>query len=200
MNRAEIKQLAKEMLAGNYFTMIFIMFSIVIICAMCGLIPIIGVFISAIVAAPLGIGNLKAYINLAKGKKVDVGEIFEHFDITFRVVWLNILVSVFITLWSLLFFIPGFVKSLSYSAAPYILAVNPDITANEAIARSMRLMNGHKMELFILQISFFFWHVLTAITFGIAGLYVGPYVNATTTNFYLKIGLEDVANEEIVIE
>ena len=199
MNRAEIKQSAKEMLAGNYFTMIFIMVAIVAICAVCGLIPLIGFLVSAIVAAPLGIGNIKAYINLAKGKEVEVGDIFENFDITFRAVWMNILISVFTALWSLLFFIPGFVKSLSYSAAPYILAVYPDITANEAIARSMRLMNGHKMELFILHISFFFWHILTTITFGIAGLYVVPYVNATVTNFYLKIGLEDIANEEIRI-
>lgn len=199
MNRAEIKQSAKEMLAGNYFTMIFIMITIVAICAVCGMIPVIGFLVSAIIVAPLGIGNIKAYLNLAKGKEVEVGDIFEHFDITFRAVWLNILISVFTALWSLLFFIPGLVKSLSYSAAPYILAVNPDITASEALARSMRLMNGHKMEFFILQLSFFGWHFLTTITFGLACFYVIPYLNATITNFYLKIGLEEIANEEIII-
>lgn len=69
---------------------------------------------------------------------------------------MNILVSIFTFLWSLLFFIPGLVKGLAYSVAPYILAINPDVTASEAIAKSMKLMNGHKMELFILQLSFFF--------------------------------------------
>ena len=48
-------------------------------------------------------------------------------------------------------------------------------------------MKGHKMNLFILQLSFIGWIILMGITCGIAGLYVLPYYNATLSNFYLEI-------------
>lgn len=201
MDRAELKFDAKEQLAGNHFTMIFMIIIIAVICAACNmLLPGIGAIISVVIAAPLGIGHIKAYIKLAKKEEVNVGDIFEHFDLTFRALWMNILVSIFTFLWSLLFFIPGLVKGLAYSAAPYILAINPEVTASEAIAKSMKLMNGHKMELFILQLSFFFWYILVGLTFGIAAFYVIPYVNATMTNFYLNLGVEKIAGEPETVQ
>ena len=100
---------------------------------------------------------------------------------------LYIITNFFTFLWSLLFVIPGIVKIYSYSMAPFILADNPDFTAREALSKSKKIMNGHKFELFVLQLSFFWWYILDWITLGIASIYVIPYVNATTTNFYNKI-------------
>ena len=71
--------------------------------------------------------------------------------------------------------------------APYILADNPELTANEALSKSKEIMDGHKFDLFVLQLSFFWWYMLSAITFGIAYIYVIPYVSATTANFYNSI-------------
>ena len=100
---------------------------------------------------------------------------------------LYIITNFFTFLWSLLFVIPGIVKIYSYSMAPFILADNPDFTAREALSKSKKIMNGHKFELFVLQLSFFWWYILDWITLGIASIYVIPYINATTTNFYNKI-------------
>ena len=61
------------------------------------------------------------------------------------------------------------------------------LTANEALSKSKEIMDGHKFDLFVLQLSFFWWYMLSAITFGIAYIYVIPYVSATTANFYNSI-------------
>ena len=69
----------------------------------------------------------------------------------------------------------------------YILADNPELTAREALSKSKEMMNGHKWDLFVLQLSFFWWYLLVGITFGIAAIYVTPYISATTANFYNSI-------------
>ena len=71
--------------------------------------------------------------------------------------------------------------------APYILAENPELTARQALNLSKEITYGHKMELFVLDLSFIGWCLLGAITFGLAFIYVAPYMNATKANFYNAI-------------
>ena len=92
--------------------------------------------------------------------------------------------SLFTYLWALLFFIPGIVKALSYSMAPYILAENKGKSALECINESKEMTKGHKMELFVLGLSFIGWGLLCGITFGIAAIWVAPYMQATMANVY----------------
>ena len=82
--------------------------------------------------------------------------------------------------------------------APFILADNPNLTSSEALSESIRIMDGHKFDLFVLQLSFFLWYILGAITFGIAYVYVVPYYEATMVNFYNEI--KDKKIEAEVIE
>ena len=77
----------------------------------------------------------------------------------------------------------------------YILADHPEMTAQEAIDASRKMMDGHKMDLFVLQLSFFWWYLLCGITFGIAFLYVGPYVSAATAKFY-----DTIKGDTVVID
>ena len=188
MNRSELKAFAKEQLAGNHFTMIFLMIVFVAVFGICGMIPLIGAVVAILIASPISLGYLNANIKLIKGEEINIGDLFGQMHLFGKSIWLNIQISVFTTLWSLLFFIPGIIKSLSYSAAKYILIANPELSAGEALEKSMKLMDGHKMELFFLQLSFILWEILIAITFGVAGFYVIPYMNATMANFYIKIG------------
>ncbi|MBQ8559120.1 MAG: DUF975 family protein [Tyzzerella sp.] len=93
--------------------------------------------------------------------------------------------------WSLLFIVPGIVKSYAYMMVPYILAENPGISKERAFQISMQMMDGHKMEAFILEWSFFGWNLLNSLTFGILGIfYVNPYRNATYAEFYSAIKAE----------
>ena len=93
--------------------------------------------------------------------------------------------DLYLVLWTLLFIIPGVVKSYEYKMIPYLLAEYPDMSTKEVFAKSREMMNGQKMDTFILDLSFIPWSVLSAITAGIAGLfYVSPYKDATYAELY----------------
>ncbi len=100
------------------------------------------------------------------------------------VVGLYFIKGLYIFFWSLLFAIPGIIKSYSYSQAMFILNDNPGIGIDEAITRSREMMQGHKWELVILQSSFFGWAILGSITFGIAVLYILPLYAMSMYVFY----------------
>ena len=92
--------------------------------------------------------------------------------------------GLYVTLWSLLFVIPGIVKSYAYAMTPFIMAENPEMSASDAITASRELMDGHKGDLFILDLSFIGWGILAAITCNIGYLALNPYRNAAYAAFY----------------
>lgn len=126
-----------------------------------------------------------------KGEKANIfkgmfsGYTGGRFDSTFVT---YLLYEVFLLLWALLLLIPAFIKSYSYAMTPYILKDMIDAghkpTATEAITESRQLMDGHKAELFVLDLSFLGWWLLSVITFGIGFLWVTPYYRQTKANFY----------------
>ena len=101
-----------------------------------------------------------------------------------RVMGTLLLVSVYTFLWSLLLIVPGIIKSISYSQTSFILKDNPELAYNEAIERSMAMMEGYKMRYFLLQLSFIGWILLCVLTCGILNLWVVPYMTATNVHFY----------------
>ena len=109
---------------------------------------------------------------------------FERFGTGFAQRFLR---TLYTALWTLLFEVPGIIKSLSYAMTPFILEDHPELTASEAINRSKKLMDGHKMDLFILSLTFIGWDILSALTFGIGFLFLNPYRNAAYAAFYRNI-------------
>ena len=95
-----------------------------------------------------------------------------------------LLTGLFTALWTMLFVIPGIIALYSYSQTIFIMLDNPDMSAMEAIAASKQMMRGHKMELFVLELSFFGWALLNAFTFGLLGIWLEPYMLVTMANFY----------------
>lgn len=103
----------------------------------------------------------------------------------------SILVGIFTFLWGLLLIIPGWIKAYSYSMTPYIMkdyyTSGKKPKATEAINASRKLMNGHKTDLFILDLSFLGWAILGIISCGIGFLWITPYYRQTKANFYRKL-------------
>jgi uncharacterized membrane protein len=96
--------------------------------------------------------------------------------------------SLYTLLWTLLLIIPGIVKHYEYRMIPYLLADFPEMSKDDAFRISKEMMNGNKMNAFILDLSFIGWHILSAVTLGIVGIfYVNPYVNATNAELYLTL-------------
>lgn len=102
---------------------------------------------------------------------------------------LFVLTKILTFLWTLLFIIPGIIKRYSYSQAfliykSHVDAGDSDISYLDCITESRRIMDGHKWEFFVLQLSFIGWYILGSIPFGIGLIWVIPYVSATNANFY----------------
>lgn len=102
--------------------------------------------------------------------------------------------NIYIFLWTLLLIIPGIIKSYAYSMVPYILADNPNIGVNRAIELSNEMTRGHKLDMFVLNLSFIGWYILGMIPFGLGVLFVNPYFNATNAELYLVLRKEALNN------
>lgn len=90
-------------------------------------------------------------------------------------------------LWSLLLVVPGIIASYRYALTPFLLAEHPDMTAGEAIRTSKTLMDGHKGDLFCLDLTFLGWALLCLLTMNLGHLALNPYHNAARAAFYREI-------------
>ena len=102
-----------------------------------------------------------------------------------RTVGAMFLRDLLIFLWSLLLIVPGVIKHYSYRMVPYILAEDPSIGAKDAITLSREMMEGHKWNTFVLDLSFIGWDLLSVLTLGLLGVfYVNPYKYSTSAELY----------------
>ena len=135
-----------------------------------------------IMAAMLGIGFTSFCLNAARGLAAGFGNLFDAFENFVRLLLLEILIGVFVFLWSLLLFVPGIIAAYRYSMAVYIMLDDPGKGPLECIRESKRMTWGHKGELFFLDVTFIGWYLLAAIPF--VSVYVEPYVTLTKSNYY----------------
>lgn len=105
-----------------------------------------------------------------------------------------LLYVIFVFLWALLLYIPGIIKGFAYMLSPYILKDNPELSANEAINLSQKMMKGHKFDLFWLMLSFIGWGILGIFTLGIGYLWLMPYMYTALAAFYQDVKKEYLTN------
>lgn len=194
MDREQLKARAKQMISGKMGMLIVCFIIVVVLTGACSRIPKAGGIVSMCVIGPLTLGTAYIYLNLTRGFDPDVNILFSGFQRFVDALVLNLLISVFTFLWSLLLVVPGIIKAISYSQAYYILAEHPEMSGKEALDESIAMMDGHKMDYFELVLSFFPWLLLCGITCGLASLYVVPYMRATFVNFYEAIKSPVVLN------
>lgn len=136
----------------------------------------------SIVSATLTVGFTIYALHISRLQPAGVGTLFDGFAIFFRALWLNILMGIFIFLWSLLFVIPGIIAAYRYRQAMYLLLDNPQMSALDCIRESKRMMVGRKWELFVLDLSFLGWDLLCIVPF--VSIWVMPYTEVTYANYY----------------
>lgn len=139
-----------------------------------------------ILALPLTWGYQTLFLGAVRGGEATAKDLFEGYnkELFSRVLTTTLLYYVYVFLWSLLLLIPGCIKAYSYAMTPYILKDNPEMKNNAAIEESMRMMDGHKLELFMLDLSFIGWAILSILTCCIGFLWLAPYMNMARVNFY----------------
>ena len=156
------------------------------------LLPLVSVagllgIVSFILGGTVELGYAKFLLKQYDRKQLQFSDLFSQFERFGTGFAQQFLRTLFTVLWSLLFIIPGIVKGLSYAMTPFILEEHPDLTASQAIKASMQLMEGHKMDLFILGLTFIGWQILACLTMGIGFLFLNPYMNAAYAAFYRSI-------------
>lgn len=198
MTRTELKEKAKMRLKDNWGEAIIVVVILGCISTLSGIMigltvrneytgntmtSIIGIIINSL----LMLGFNSFYLKLSRGEQVTYKELFSKTNM-FSVALLSIiLMSIFVTLWSLLLVIPGIIAAISYSQVPYILLDNPNMSAMDAIKMSKNMMQGHKADYFVLMLSFIGWSILATLTLGIGYLWLIPYTQVTMANFYDSI-------------
>ena len=149
-----------------------------------------------ILGGVIQLGYAQLLLNQHDGKDFEFRDIFSQFDRFGTGFAQKFLRSLYTTLWGLLLIIPGIVKSYSYSMTPFILAEHPELTASQAIDRSVQMMDGHKMDLFLLNLSFIGWDILAGLSFNgirlnFAYLFLNPYTAAARAAFYRQLQVEN---------
>ncbi|EJS10308.1 DUF975 domain-containing protein [Bacillus sp. MYb56] len=149
--------------------------------------------IAMLVIGPLTIGAYYLVLNVIRETSARIGDLFRWFSDGSKLMksfLTYLLMYVYLMLWTLLLIIPGIIKSFSYSMTYFILNDRPEYTANQAITESRHMMNGHKMDYFLLCLSFLGWFILSILTLGIGFLWSAPYFYATSAAFYEEISKE----------
>ncbi|MBR0443592.1 MAG: DUF975 family protein [Clostridia bacterium] len=180
----DYRRLAWEKLSGNWGTVIvaYLLYALIL-----GALSSTGVG-GLLLGGPLTVGMAAVMLTLLRKGSTKIETLFDGLTTDFVSRMLAyILYSIYIALWSLLFFIPGIVKTYSYAMTFYIMRDNPGIGANEAITRSRQMMDGHKWQLFCLHFSFIGWILLSILTCGILVIWVAPYMEAANATFYESI-------------
>lgn len=217
MTRAELKQEAKNQLAGQWLKIGFSLFAVGFIFGLVSYIPFIGFIVVMLISGALEFGVTSYSMKLARNEEVQFSCLFSGFNYLFKALGLMLLMMLFVFLWSLLFIIPGIVKAYGYSMAFYILVENPEMGVYECLKESTRITQGYKFDLFVLELSFLGWGLLGALALtlsmgiviaGITGFSIGvtilggilylaslmamiiflsPYMLQTYTNMYFNL-------------
>lgn len=148
---------------------------------------IIGLILNIFVTSPLTVGLCNYFIKNTNSKPA-FKDVFSGFKVKYgRNIGTLLLVGIKIVLWTILFIIPGIIKTYEYAMVPYILADDENISGKEAFKKSKEMMMGNKWRLFKLEFSFIGWFVLCVLTCGIGTFFLLPYVNAASAEFYAEI-------------
>lgn len=146
--------------------------------------------VSMIVTGVMDMGSARYNLNLIDRRPAELGDLFTGIP-RFADALVMHLVSTLLTLLGFcLLIVPGVMMTYGFAMAPYILADTEECSGWEALTRSWNLMNGHKLELFWLELTFIGWELLSSLTLGLGSLALNPYKAAARASFYRDLSRE----------
>ena len=189
-------------LGVNFLLRLWIFFRIDLLRTISVTISSIALFVFLILAQPvLHVGNSRFFLSLCSGGDAGLIEAFAGFKRFGQALGGMLWMILWIFLWSLLFVVPGIIKCYSYFATPYILADCPKVYGPDAVELSKRIMKGNKAKIFVTQLTFLGWFLLSLLTLGILWVfYVGPYYNVVMAEYYREIREDAIARGVVTQE
>ncbi len=173
--------------SGMIFTMMMIIGAVLVIVAISFL---FGILWGTFLGNPIRVGSCAYFMESREMmSSAGIGKLCWAFE---NGRYKNIVTVMFVRwlhtfLWSLLFIIPGIIKSYEYYMVPYILHDTPDLHYKDALAISKELMQGNKWRLFVLELSFIGWSILGSLCCGVGLFFLTPYIEATIAEFYVEL-------------
>ena len=196
MNRIEIKEYAKSKIQNNLLTIwknIIIAFGISVAFNIVMVIlfnkanaDYLDILINLLML-PLGIGMTNFFVNFCEDKPFEAKDLFKHYKNFLKIVGVILLAAILVMLGYACFLIPGIILTFSYMLVPVILIKKPELSIIETLKYSREKMNGHKIDAFVLGLSFIGWAILGTLTLGILYIWLYPYMSVTFTKFYLDV-------------
>jgi uncharacterized membrane protein len=193
IDRASLKQSAKDKLKGKWGTGVLITLIFILITGMfSGLSNIkdagaIFSIASIFINAPLTLGLAITYLVFVKTDNLVFENLFSGFKIYPKSLGMYLWMILWVVLWSLLLIVPGIIKAISYSQSFFIIAENPNVKVRDAMKISMKMTDGYKGDIFVMALSFLGWMLLAILTLGIGFLWLSPYMSASFANLYVKL-------------
>lgn len=156
-------------------------------------------------------------LRISRGEHGDFHNLTDGFRMAVKLVLLDFVMGAMIMLGFLCFIIPGIVLNYSYAMAFFCLMDDPELSLVGAMRRSRQMMRGHKMSLFLTQMSFLGWVLLAGVVSNGLGTLVGgqlggwvyyvcrtafdlwlyPYMGIVTVKFYnCRIGRRDRSGQQ----
>ena len=148
------------------------------------------IFVSILVAlltAVLGAGWALYHLGVRRGEEMECTTLFDGFSFVGKVILLNLAVSVSITLWTFVLVVPGIIASYRLRFAVYNLCENPEIGILEAMNMSTAQTRDYKMDLFVLDLTFVGWSLLSVLTLGILSIWIDPYIAQTNIGYFQQL-------------
>lgn len=143
--------------------------------------------IPLLVSGPLSYGYYLYMVKLVGTRNGDLNTLFAGFNRFVDTMVAGLICSILTLIGMCLLIVPGVIIALGLSMTWFIMLDNPNISGVDALRESWRMMDGHKMDLFLLVVRFIGWILLVVITCGIAALWVNPYMVAAYLNFYRQL-------------
>ena len=151
------------------------------------------VFVSVLVwllGCVLAAGYVLYHQGVRRGEEMPISSLFDGFGFVGKIVLLNLVMTVFVALWSMLFIIPGIIAGYRYRFALYNLCENPELGVMDALNMSKAQTKGYKLDLFVLDLTFIGWSLLCGLTLGILSIWIAPYIQQTDLGYFEAIKAE----------
>ena len=202
MDRKVLKEKAKASLKGKLgecIKLILIFFAINfgagfvlgLISGILGLsttiIEFLSTVLSLVISSAFGFGLISFFLKMSRGEEVTYKELFAKKDLMIPYLIISLVTALLTMLWSILLIIPGIIAAISYSFVYFIFLDNPNMKPIDTLKASKDMLQGHKMDLFLLMLSFLGWIILGVFTLGILYVWLIPYMTLTECNFYNQL-------------
>jgi uncharacterized membrane protein len=142
--------------------------------------------VTTFIMAPISIGYTFYILNFIRGKKLSINDIFSKMKYILPIWVVTFIVSALTGLGFMLLVIPGIVIAMMFAMVEYVMA-DGEYNISETLKQSRKLMDGYKWDLFVFNLSFFGWIILSIITIGILSIYTIPYITVSNALYYEEL-------------